>query len=219
MKNSFKQYSNKVGTKQRGATLIETMVSLFVFAVGALGIAAMQTTSLVRVDDTKQRSIAIWKLQELADKIRLTKTRRNPNGLVAEYIAEINNNSDDIGKTTAANIYNCGAVPAQRCEDMDGDSAATCNAAQLVTFDVWSMMCDPNSGLQAASADGAVGLRDVELAAVQADGEVRLYLEWANRSSNNDSDLQTNAKDVKTDLCGVETDVDARLDAYCLRFQ
>jgi len=73
-------------TKQRGSSLVEAMVALVVFAVGALGIAAMQTVSMVRGDDTRQRSIAIWKAQELVDRIKATKTTDDPDGLVAEYI-------------------------------------------------------------------------------------------------------------------------------------
>ena len=64
----------------RGATLVESLIALFVFAIGALGIAALQTTTLVRSDDVKQRSLAIWKAQELADRIKATTTLDDPDG-------------------------------------------------------------------------------------------------------------------------------------------
>lgn len=208
-------------SSQRGATLIEAMVSLFVFAVGALGIAAMQTSSLVRGDDTKQRSLAIWKAQELADRMRITKTPKNPDGLIDQYIAEINNtNADDgIGKFNLNDVYSCPNSAPTRCDDTNGTSVAACTQAQLIEFDVWSVMCDPNSGISGGSNDGSIGLRDVELAAEKSGGQVRIYLEWSNRDSSNDKALQNSNKNIKTDLCGVEKNVDARLDAYCLRFQ
>lgn len=216
---SFMTFKNP--STQVGATLIEAMVSLFVFAVGALGIAAMQTTSLVRGDDAKQRSLAIWKAQELADRIRVTRTPQKPEGLIQEYITAIGNTNADnsIGKVDDSDIYSCPTTEPTRCDDVYGTAASACNQAQLVTFDIWSVMCDPNSGLRGASNDGSIGLRDVELAAEKSGDQVRIYLEWANRDSSSNEKLQTTNKKIKTDLCGVEKDVDARLDAYCLRFQ
>lgn len=218
--------------QQTGATLIEAMVSLFVFAVGALGIAAMQTTSLVKVDDSKQRSLAIWKAQELADRMRVTITAQRPDGLLAEYVAKIGNDKKGIGKFETdgdGTAYACPGSAPQRCDDVDGSAASACSQAELIEFDVWSVLCDENSGLRGASADGAIGLRDVELAAELVETTVddkkrldaRIYLEWVNRDSLNDEDLE-NASDVvnaSTDLCGEDIDVDTRLDAYCLRVQ
>ena len=65
MKKPIKSLAN-----QAGATLLESLIALVVFSIGALGIAALQTATLVRSDDVKQRSIAIWKAQELADRIK-----------------------------------------------------------------------------------------------------------------------------------------------------
>lgn len=215
--------------KQRGATLIEAMVSLFVFAVGALGIAAMQTSSLVRVDDTKQRSIAIWKAQELVDRMRNSKTVADPDGLLPEYLAEIDNDNSDngIGVLDGDDDFPCPAAAAapQRCDDVNGTNVAACSTAQLVAFDVWSVMCDPNSGiaLTGAGNDGSVGLRNVEVAMERTGTEFRLYIEWLNRSATSNVELGVDAEDVvrtvTTNLCGDDKQIDARLDAYCLRFE
>lgn len=223
MNNKTNQYRSAYfqNNKEKGATLIEAMVSLFVFAVGALGIAAMQTTTLVRADDTKQRSIAIWKAQELADRMRVTITPRRPDGLIKEYVTEVgNSNKDSIGKVNESDVYSCPSTAPTRCDDVDDSTkAASCTQAQLIKFDVWSVMCDPDSGISGGSNDGSIGLRDVELAVTRndADGTVRIYFEWANRDSSNDEKLQSSKKEIATDLCGVEEPVDARLDAYCLR--
>lgn len=209
--------------KQHGASLVEAMISLFVFAVGALGIAAIQTTSLVRVDDTKQRSLAIWKAQELADRIRSSKSVDDPDGLLAEYIAAVGNtNADDgIGKIDTSDQYQCPNAAPTRCDDINGTNAAACSPAQMVAFDLWSVMCDADSGLAVDGTpnDGAIGLRDVEIALEQNGADFRLYLEWSNREAGNDLDLQTTAQTVTTNLCGDDETIDARLDAYCLRFQ
>jgi len=219
---------------QAGLSLIEAMVSLFVFAVGALGVAALQTTALVRTDDTSQRSIAIWKAQELADRIRSTKTIANPDGLIASYITAINNNNSDdgIGVMSSASEFSCPVNAPTRCDDVDGTNAAVCTVAQMVAFDIWSVMCDSSTGLvpNGVAVDGSVGLRNLEVA-LESDGTgIRLYFEWLSRSANNnldtdggvDTGLQSStstARTVVTNLCGVDENIDTRLDAYCLRVQ
>lgn len=222
MKTNLKkmlEVSNR-NNQQVGATLIEAMVSLFIFAVGALGIAAMQTTSLVKGDDTRQRSLALWKAQELADRIRITKTANKPEGLIKKYADEVNNDGSDIGTLTTSKVYECPADPPKRCDDINGTAAAKCNVDQIVKFDVWSVMCDPNSGVSGASNDGSIGLRDVELAIKKSDDDrdAKIYFEWVNRDSSNKDEFQTStAETIDTDLCGENKPVDVRLDVYCLR--
>lgn len=206
--------------KQDGVTLIEALVSLFIFSIGALGVAALQTSTLVRSDDTKQRSIAIWKAQELVDRVRSTKTVVDPDGSIAIYLAAFPNGSDDVGVMTAGNEYVCPANVPQRCDEQDG---TVCSADQMVAFDIWSVMCDPSSGLAVDNPGvGSVGLRNVELSISDEGGYYNLYFEWLSRSANNDTDLQADdgsVRTVSTNLCGDDFDVDTRLDAYCVRFQ
>ncbi len=220
-------------TKQHGSSLVEAMVALVVFSVGALGIAAMQTVSMVRGDDTRQRSIAIWKAQELVDRMKATKTTNNPDGLVAQYIAAIDNDNDDegIGKLLAGDEYSCPVAPPPRCDDQDGDNAAACTAGQMVDADIWTVLCEPNTGVVPLgnAVAGSVGLRNLEVALVDTGTEYRLYFEWLNRTTNSnldtegvDSGQQNNdgsARNITTSLCGDDEDIDSRLDAYCLRFE
>lgn len=217
---------------QKGATLIEAMTALFVFAVGALGIAAMQTTSMVRGDDTRQRSIAIWKAQELVDRIKATKTIDNPDGLIGTYITEIGNTNADNGiGVFGGSEYQCPVAAPTRCDDTNGTNVGACTAAQVVQADLWSVFCEPTTGLvpNGNAVTGSVGLRNLEVALEQNGSEYRLYFEWLNRTSNNsvDSELAASgqqnsdgsARNVVTNLCGEDENVDTRLDAYCLRFE
>ncbi|MEO0368455.1 MAG: hypothetical protein AAF197_06655 [Pseudomonadota bacterium] len=217
---------------QIGATLLEAVVALFVFAVGALGVAALQTTSMVRTDDTKQRTIALWKAQELTDRIRATRTVGAPEGLIADYVAAIgNDNSDDsIGSVDLNDVYACGNLNT-RCDDQNGTDAGQCTSAELVASDIWTVFCDPLTGLFPAGAaiDGSVGLRDLEVALETDANESRLYLEWLSRSAEQNEDSSGTdtgqvgsatgvARTVSRSLCGVATNVDTRLEAYCVRF-
>ena len=209
--------------RQVGATLMEAMISLLVFSIGALGIAALQTTSMIRIDDVKQRSLAVWKAQELVDRMRATKTMQDPDGLLSEYFVQIANTDVDsgIGKFDTRDNYShqCGATP-KRCDDTGGSAVDACTTTEHVEFDLWSVMCDPLTGVAVESgfADGNIGLRNLELAMEKAANEYLIYFEWLSRSADNDEEIRS-ATAIKIVLCGTEKTMDPRLDAYCIRIQ
>ena len=169
--------------QQSGVTMIEALVALFVFSIGALGLAAMQTASLVQGDDSRQRSLAIWKAQELAERIRSTKTIDNPDGLAAAYVAAIGNNTAaTIGVDSAANTVDtlnlCDNAPNVRCADYRNNAGnqvagAACTDAQMVDFDIWEVLCEGDTGLATDEGDatgddgaGSRGILGMEIALV-----------------------------------------------------
>lgn len=216
----------QAGSKlQAGSTLIEAIVALLVFSVGVLGIAALQATTLMRSDDVKQRSIAIWKAQELADRIRATKRPTQPEGEILRYINLIGSDVGVIGSVDNSNPLVCAAAAPAQCEDTAAGPAAVCSIEQMVQFDVWSVLCDPINGVsdtqQNVNLDGANKLKNFDFAMTQAaSGEVFLYFEWLARANAENREAGANAAPVTltTDLCGTDVDVDERLEAYCLRF-
>ena len=211
----------KVFRYQVGATLLEAIISLVVFSIGALGIAALQTQTLIRSDDVKQRSIAIWKAQDLAARIKATDSVQNPAGLGQAYVAAI-------GSEVVAGVigdfdntgYTCPATAPTRCDDNGGSAIGACSDDDLVAFDVWSVLCDPASGVSAETLgqnDGENKVKNFDVALnTNANGEYFLYFEWLARASD-DEDLTVT--DINTNLCGTDVPVDSRLDAYCLRFR
>lgn len=212
--------------KQYGSSLIEAVVSLFVFSIGILGIAALQTTTLVRGGDVKQRSVAIWKAQELADRIRSTRTIENPGGRVADFRAVIGSNTAAIDSFTTRSPYRCpadGAAP-QRCDDSSSDAANSCSVEQSIAADVWTVLCEADTGASDESLDGSGGINrlkglDVALTQGTVVGENFLYFSWLSQSAFNNEDIQAaTPQTVTTELCGQERSVDSRLDTYCLRF-
>ncbi|MNN37089.1 hypothetical protein D3C81_1510200 [compost metagenome] len=118
---------NSSASRQSGLTMIEVLVTLFVFTVGLLGLAALQLGALKSTSDSNQRTQAVWVLQELAERMRA-------NNLPAA----------DAGYTTASN---CSALPTPWCADhynpISGGkvNAASCNAAQMAAFDRWEAEC------------------------------------------------------------------------------
>lgn len=121
--------------RQRGATLMELMISVFVFAIGVLGYSALQTRSLQGTFDNAQRDDVVWISDALVGRIRANNTAASQ----AAYVAALNN------------LSVCPAQPNPVCAEQQGGGAvAACNATQMATYDVWDELCNnPAGGLQA----------------------------------------------------------------------
>lgn len=117
---------SKSSYSQCGASLIEALVTLLIFTVGLLGLAAMQLNALKSTADSGQRSQAAWLMNDLAERMR-----SNPDGTLANY--------------QAAPI--CAALPNPMCADYYDPAtgakvnAADCNTAQMAAFDRWEAQC------------------------------------------------------------------------------
>ena len=66
-------------SSSRGATLLEVLIAVVVLAIGLLGFAALQSTSLQSGHSSYQRSQATWLAYDMLDRMRA-----NPDNL-AEY--------------------------------------------------------------------------------------------------------------------------------------
>jgi len=239
--------ANNYSKSQRGVSMIEAMISILLFAVGALGLVALQYSSVAGAGDNQQRTIAIWKAQELANRIRSNRTQINA------YIAQVNNNTlDTIGVDSADNVIQCGVgnfvAPPTFCSDfipLGGDAiqdGAVCTDNEKVGFDLWEVFCEPITGAAVTATfqggvlneaeDGSSGLTDVELVlrqnTVAQDGndDFAIYMAWLSREGESQKGADA-VENIATDFCGradaagnvVMTDVDSRLDVYCLRFR
>lgn len=94
-------------TQQRGASLVEVMVALFVLAIGLLGILAMQTRAMQFNQSAHVYSQAVYLANDMAERIR-----SNPN-LIENYVLAATNEPPD----------------ATNCDEV------ACNTGQLVVWD------------------------------------------------------------------------------------
>ncbi|UZR27525.1 type IV pilus modification protein PilV [Methylococcus mesophilus] len=95
----------------KGFTLIEVLISVFVFAVALLGLAALQITARKTAFESAQRSLAAAIAQDVLERMRL-----NTEAL-ASYTATINANttfSDSLDCTGPANLAACDRRDFQR---------------------------------------------------------------------------------------------------------
>lgn len=154
-------------SNQAGATLIEVLVALLVFATGIYGVAAFQLQSVKESLDSSQRSQAIWAAQGMIDRVRL-----NPAGHTA---GDYNN---------VFNAVNCNnANPPNDC------AAGTCTAAQMAVFDAWETQCE--SGALIANASFTLACADVDPGdgiTCTAGSNFTFTVTWQSRSVTDDQE-------------------------------
>lgn len=227
-------FPRRLINRQSGVSLIEAVIALFIFSIGAMGLAAMQLTSLVSSGDSQQRSMVIWKAQDFADRIRANK------GAIEEYITVVNNNElDGIGVDSTTGVIQCGVTtgykkPSKVCADVAGTDGASCTTdSESVAYDVWDVFCNPNGGLATVAADSAIAaagsggvanlevmLRKNDNSATGSDpnGDVMLVLEWLSREAEANANIASSEK-IDADICDIENlKIASSLNIYCLRF-
>ena len=111
---------------QGGATMVEILVAILIFSIGMLGYAAIQTRGLKESFDNGQRTVAVWQVQELIDRVQLNSDQ------LEDYITAL----DDFSLEDDCD------TPDQYCAATSSGAAEICNAAQLATFDVWDTLCN-----------------------------------------------------------------------------
>ena len=129
----IRRASMRSGRAARGFSLIEALITLFVFAIGILTIAGLQLISKKANYDAAQRTTAAMLVNDIAERMR---ANLSTNGVaLGDYLVE------DVGGGTIAQ-------PGQDC------TAGTCTNAQLAAWDLyeWEQLLD------GASEDNAGGL-------------------------------------------------------------
>jgi type IV pilus assembly protein PilV len=105
---------NNKASSQRGVSLIEALVALLVLALGIMGMAGIQTRTLVESRTTNSRALALQMADDLLDRMQANSALRINPPAVSPYLAAW-------GALAAAPV-NC--------------FTAGCNGAQLAAFDL-----------------------------------------------------------------------------------
>ena len=101
--------------RQRGITLIESMVALVIAALGILGVLGVQMRTLTDTQTTVRRAQAIRLIEDLSERLKA-----HPNALMS--LGNYANAWTDPPTPTAAAATNCASTP--------------CTDTQLTTYDV-----------------------------------------------------------------------------------
>ncbi|WP_435237092.1 type IV pilus modification protein PilV [Psychromonas sp. PT13] len=130
---------------QKGTSLIEILVTLFIMAIGLLGLAAMQINSSKNINNSQFRSLAVSYAYDMAERMR-----SNPVGVSAgDYVAL---------KTVSASAPTC-----------MGSSCGTSDMAQLDSFE-WAQQLGASvlsgglpSGEGIVSGSVGTGVYDIQV--------------------------------------------------------
>jgi len=169
-------------SSQRGVGLIEVLIALVVFALGVVGMAGLQLRTLSLTMDSTQRTYAVSKAQDIADRIR-------SNGIPAsEYLS----NGGNKQYNTAFCAANAGALS---CSD---DPAIPCDATQMALYDAYDAFCEGEGSLDGQVAewnvniscdfpDPVTGAMTATTACVEEGATVTLTTTWLARSAIDDA--------------------------------
>lgn len=116
--------------KQRGVTLIEVLLTIFITGVSLMGLAALQLRAIQATNDSSQNSQGMWVLLDMVGRIQVNDTGAST-GAYAQTI-------------TASTFCVDANEPANMCAthyDSGTQSGSDCSPAQLATFDIWDVMC------------------------------------------------------------------------------
>uniref|UniRef100_UPI00356AF887 type IV pilus modification protein PilV n=1 Tax=Marinobacter sp. TaxID=50741 RepID=UPI00356AF887 len=86
-----------MSSRQKGFGLIEILVALLILAIGLLGMASLQTTSLQQTTGSQTRTQAILLADDIVERIRANRPNindyvlANPNALACDTEFEIDN--------------------------------------------------------------------------------------------------------------------------------
>lgn len=168
---------------QRGASLIEVMIAMLIFAIGILGMSALQTRASQESFDTQQRAAAVNIANELTDRMNLNKN------VLQSYV------------DAAANDGLCEAVVDPICAQWNNggglQAAAICTPEEMALFDVWQASCLDMFGEPASVSGLSPRLinADIDIECLGGCGlftDVRVSLSWTSKSAASDSRLADN---------------------------
>jgi len=118
---------------QSGISLLEVLIALVIFALGVVGMAGLQLGTMRVTMDSTQRSYAVAKSQDIADRVR-------SNGIApSSYLGTYNDEGD----------YCTTNEPAEICTDVVGADAVQCTTDQMVAFDLYDAFCTSNGNVGA----------------------------------------------------------------------
>lgn len=160
------------GNDQRGFSLIEILIALFVFAIGILTVAGLQVVSKRTNYEAVQRTTATYLAYDILERMRA--------------------NPDELGSYVDVTLGAVRPAPATKCD------AGNCSPKQLAEFDVWEWqqaiqgVAEQNDGLSTGGLVNPTGCIDGPSAGGQDTYTITIAWQGVDALTNNFTD----------DLCG-----------------
>lgn len=150
--------------QQHGIGMIEVLITLFILAIGLLGVASLQFVGSFSNKDALARTQAVMVAQQMSERLRASMvTSQISDGFVVSNEYFNGDNYNFTGSTCTGNPYqcNCLSIPTSvpNCQVND------CNANQVARFDAYQMSCavvesNPNAIIELECDDNSLGDSD-----------------------------------------------------------
>ena len=170
---------------QSGVGLIEILITLFILAIGLLGVAALQFTGSFANKDAISRTQGELVAAQVAERLRTA--ARPPtvgDGMVAnnKYFEATNYNFDGLSCNGSSNKYHCFCL--SRPAGIPNCEGAECTEAQMAEYDGWALSCsavqtNPQTLLNVNCADN----NNADIYACSPGSRVEIMLKWPVSSS------------------------------------
>jgi type IV pilus assembly protein PilV len=138
-------------SRQRGVTLIEVLIAMLILAVGLLGMASLQVRAVSDTSNSSFRSIAIFYVNDMADRIRA-----NPVGEQGNLYNDASGGSekDNCLKVAGCNSSDMAAHDKWEWLENVGDALPAGAGTITKTGNVYTVTVSWNSRVQAQDANG-----------------------------------------------------------------
>lgn len=127
--------------KQRGAGLIEVLITLFILAIGLLGVAALQFTGSFANKDAISRTQAEMVAAQVAERLRAAaRPSTTSDGMVVNN-AYFNDDTYNFSTLSGCsdNLYKCFCLT--RPASIPNCEGNTCTETEIANYDGWALSC------------------------------------------------------------------------------
>ena len=174
---------------QSGVGMVEVLVTVFVLAIGLLGIASLQFIGTFTNTDALNRSQSVLIAQQMAERLRANSDMStNGSGLVVDnnYFESDNYNFSNLSCVLDVTDFACFclAVPAT----IPDCTSVNCTPAEFAAFDAYEMSCamaanNPNVSMSLTCVDN----NDLDDDACSAGSRHTILLRWPTENWRNQS--------------------------------
>ncbi|MFC3094726.1 pilus assembly protein PilV [Alteromonas sediminis] len=181
--------------------MVEILITMFVLAIGLLGVASLQFVGSFTNAEALSRTQGEMVAQQAAERLRVAAFMDTVgDGMVVDdlYFAANNYNFDNLSGCVGDDPFacHCTALPGE-IPDCEG---GLCSQAEMAVFDAWVLSCaavqaNPQTTLSLSCTDNDA----VDAIACSAGSFIQIQLRWPVRT-------QQNAEAVTDDRCVQETD-------------
>ena len=195
--------------KQQGVGLIEVLVTMFILAIGLLGVAALQFTGSFANKDAISRTQSEFVAAQVAERLRAAaRVATVGDGIVVnnQYFNASNYNFTGLTCSGSTHPYKCFCL--SRPSGVPNCETATCNELDMAKYDGWALSCaavqtNPQTTLSLTCTDTNVA----DVYSCSAGSRLQVILAWPVASAGSQNytlNTRCNPNDSDSNACVIK---------------